>query len=142
FFFFASRRRHTRSKRDWSSDVCSSDLSRVSVFVTEEQPLLTPLPAVAYEISRWLYGRRVARNGHVSFARNFYSAPFAHIGASVDLRITARTLEIYHGSQRLSSHLLLPEGSMNEYRTNDADLPAGDRYQAWDAARVRAWAEL
>src|SRR5207249_5159014 len=24
--FFSSRRRHTRSKRDWSSDVCSSDL--------------------------------------------------------------------------------------------------------------------
>src|SRR5207249_7926428 len=26
-FFFSSRRRHTRSKRDWSSDVCSSDLA-------------------------------------------------------------------------------------------------------------------
>src|SRR5699024_3843055 len=29
-FFFSSRRRHTRSKRDWSSDVCSSDLKRLS----------------------------------------------------------------------------------------------------------------
>src|SRR5687768_3118081 len=28
FFFFSSRRRHTRCSRDWSSDVCSSDLSR------------------------------------------------------------------------------------------------------------------
>src|SRR5436190_1602566 len=27
FFFFSSRRRHTRSLCDWSSDVCSSDLS-------------------------------------------------------------------------------------------------------------------
>src|SRR5215469_17255283 len=27
FFFFSSRRRHTRSLRDWSSDVCSSDLA-------------------------------------------------------------------------------------------------------------------
>src|SRR6266700_6115052 len=26
FFFFSSRRRHTRFSRDWSSDVCSSDL--------------------------------------------------------------------------------------------------------------------
>src|SRR5207249_8177737 len=26
YFFFSSRRRHTISKRDWSSDVCSSDL--------------------------------------------------------------------------------------------------------------------
>src|SRR3712207_3294471 len=28
FFFFASRRRHTRYWRDWSSDVCSSDLEK------------------------------------------------------------------------------------------------------------------
>src|SRR5206468_5984103 len=28
FFFFSSRRRHTRSDRDWSSDVCSSDLEQ------------------------------------------------------------------------------------------------------------------
>src|SRR6266852_8615397 len=28
FFFFSSRRRHTRCYRDWSSDVCSSDLFR------------------------------------------------------------------------------------------------------------------
>src|SRR6266705_5338517 len=30
FFFFSSRRRHTRSYGDWSSDVCSSDLVRMS----------------------------------------------------------------------------------------------------------------
>src|SRR5699024_11320362 len=33
-FFFSSRRRHTRSKRDWSSDVCSSDLE---VFLTHDR---------------------------------------------------------------------------------------------------------
>src|SRR5687768_17711523 len=30
FFFFSSRRRHTRCSRDWSSDVCSSDLPGLS----------------------------------------------------------------------------------------------------------------
>src|SRR5438045_7273340 len=30
FFFFSSRRRHTRCLSDWSSDVCSSDLSGVT----------------------------------------------------------------------------------------------------------------
>src|SRR6266849_9399022 len=30
-FFFSSRRRHTMSTRDWSSDVCSSDLTRLTV---------------------------------------------------------------------------------------------------------------
>src|SRR5699024_11375046 len=32
-FFFSSRRRHTRSKRDWSSDVCSSDLGASSILI-------------------------------------------------------------------------------------------------------------
>src|SRR5690606_39936850 len=31
-FFFSSRRRHTRFSRDWSSDVCSSDLPQLSTF--------------------------------------------------------------------------------------------------------------
>src|SRR5205809_6298513 len=30
FFFFSSRRRHTRCSRDWSSDVCSSDLKNAN----------------------------------------------------------------------------------------------------------------
>src|SRR5438094_4762264 len=36
FFFFSSRRRHTRSYGDWSSDVCSSDLEP-----GQEQPVHT-----------------------------------------------------------------------------------------------------
>src|SRR5690625_7755939 len=36
-FFFSSRRRHTRWPRDWSSDVCSSDLSIFDVVVPVEQ---------------------------------------------------------------------------------------------------------
>src|SRR5699024_12216704 len=32
-FYLSSRRRHTISKRDWSSDVCSSDLPRINILV-------------------------------------------------------------------------------------------------------------
>src|SRR5690606_40222893 len=34
FFFFSSRRRHTRFSRDWSSDVCSSDLDQLIIECT------------------------------------------------------------------------------------------------------------
>src|SRR5207245_10829262 len=53
FFFFSSRRRHTRCYRDWSSDVCSSDLLKtVARFVgrgtatvlSEAKPLPPPEP--------------------------------------------------------------------------------------------------
>lgn len=114
--------------------------SRASVFAAEEQPLLTGFPAAAYEISRWVYGRRVGRNGHVVWERNYYSVPFANIGTTVDLRITDRVIQAYRGTERLTSHLLLPEGAANEYRTNDVDLPAGEKYRQWDPARVREWA--
>src|SRR2546429_2543609 len=47
FFFFSSRRRHTRCSRDWSSDVCSSDLSEIRKF-NEALPIggsYSPYPA-------------------------------------------------------------------------------------------------
>src|SRR5690606_9722894 len=47
-FFFSSRRRHTRFSRDWSSDVCSSDLSRSASFrygPSEQEVSSVVLPA-------------------------------------------------------------------------------------------------
>src|SRR3989449_27921 len=54
FFFFSSRRRHTRCSRDWSSDVCSSDLAvprRLSHVFTYAVPPGHPGP--------WIPGMRV-----------------------------------------------------------------------------------
>src|SRR5216684_5325527 len=50
-FFFSSRRRHTRCSRDWSSDVCSSDLTLAP---TESVVLATPERALrfAYDDAR------------------------------------------------------------------------------------------
>src|SRR5207249_7456874 len=63
-FFFSSRRRHTRSKRDWSSDVCSSDLpepllpalARLGVLAPEPEEVVLghPLPVAEVEASRAL----------------------------------------------------------------------------------------
>src|SRR3712207_8583536 len=65
FFFFSSRRRHTRYWRDWSSDVCSSDLP-------EPDPLADRLlELVALRVSgvlRW-------RLGHGTVALHGFSTP-------------------------------------------------------------------
>src|SRR5699024_10695720 len=92
------------------------------------------------EISRWIYGRKVRKDGHVVFEKNFYSAPYAYVGSSVDLRITETTVEIFDGHTRLSTHLLPPAGVINTHHTHDGDLPQGERYQQWDGPRVREWA--
>src|SRR5699024_1672927 len=49
-FFFSSRRRHTRSKRDWSSDVCSSDLKVKWL----ESVLQVAILYLVYEIGVWI----------------------------------------------------------------------------------------
>src|SRR5216683_6295978 len=51
FFFFSSRRRHTRSDRDWSSDVCSSDLVATG---PRRRPRLRPQPGLPAETGPWL----------------------------------------------------------------------------------------
>src|SRR5207247_2750546 len=59
FFFFSSRRRHTRSTRDWSSDVCSSDLEAEYVDVITDAgcrevglPTTYPVDTHGHEIDR------------------------------------------------------------------------------------------
>src|SRR6266702_4601033 len=54
FFFFSSRRRHTRWPRDWSSDVCSSDLWISATSAVGETPMTwavyVPLPETTTEM--------------------------------------------------------------------------------------------
>src|SRR2546422_7376143 len=59
FFFFSSRRRHTRCSRDWSSDVCSSDLPQQPF--TRTLPLLTRLSHWAFRavLRGWILLMRV-----------------------------------------------------------------------------------
>lgn len=114
--------------------------SRHSVFQEEEKHLLRPLPGVAYEISTWARRRRVARNGHVTWAKNHYSVPYMHVGEHVDLRITAQLLEVWQHDRRLASHVLLPATALNQYATREADLPEGKAWREWDRERVSDWA--
>src|SRR5207248_7706280 len=67
-FFFSSRRRHTRSYGDWSSDVCSSDLS------TEDQRdvrelLATITSGQREDLTRW--GRGLAALANAEELRNY-----------------------------------------------------------------------
>lgn len=116
------------------------DGSRLSVFEGEEKPLLIALPPVAYEVMDWVYSRRVQANSHVAYARNWYSVPYAYVGSTVDLRIGANTLEIWHKNTRLCTHRLLPASASNKYSTNGADLPGKTMWKPWDRKRCEQWA--
>lgn len=111
--------------------------TRRQVFEERERPLLRPLPAVPYEVCEWVYGRKVQRNCHVSYRRNFYSVSHLAVGRTVDLRVTDTALEVYLGGERLATHPLFPPFARNRYSTHAGDMPEGKAYREWDAARIR-----
>src|SRR5699024_11250842 len=63
YFFFSSRRRHTRSKRDWSSDVCSSDLGRNLGHVTHTAERALELVLLTREHEDFLLGASLEAAG-------------------------------------------------------------------------------
>src|ERR1035437_8384183 len=89
FFFFSSRRRHTRYWRDWSSDVCSSDLhlflceARLLLRSGDGEPILPhrlQLPLVDEPIG--VYRHATSRFVHhgIDFSKG---SPIAHKAACV-----------------------------------------------------------
>src|SRR5690606_40582290 len=98
FFFVSSRRRHTRFSRDWSSDVCSSDLALGSIVFSDKERLseLNAIvhPAVKAETQRL-------------FADAFAADPHAVVVYDVPLLKEARGTEIGRASCR-------EEGSASE----------------------------
>src|SRR5690349_22111425 len=63
FFFFSSRRRHTRSLRDWSSDVCSSDLRTTNRSAAARCRIRACLPARLRGVSLHRPAPRGSRSG-------------------------------------------------------------------------------
>src|SRR2546422_9490455 len=62
-FFFSSRRRHTRCSRDWSSDVCSSDLD-LTATQNAQPAILAHSAAVFAVVGPTIDGAAVAAAGH------------------------------------------------------------------------------
>src|SRR5256885_10979812 len=103
FFFFSSRRRHTRLQGDWSSDVCSSDL-------TDVKPLEVQVVAMDW---KWLFF--IPEKGIATV--NELAAP---VDRPIHFKLTATSTMIHHGLRRQREHLL---------RHHDDDHPDPDGRQ-------------
>src|SRR6266403_4333078 len=113
FFFFSSRRRHTRSLRDWSSDVCSSDLDDALVAAIHDRridraPVSIGKGAVFDEIDLALTEVSLAKHcPDIRRAGLLASAvgPVLDDAAEVDLK-RARQLETVVGLQQIGDAAL------------------------------------
>lgn len=102
----------------------------------DELSAMHSLPAIQYEIATWVYGHSVNLDYHVVFEYNRYSCPYQYIKKKVDLRVTDTTVEIYHESNRISTHNRFIAGRKNQYSTHQEDIPDKFKFSPWNEERI------
>jgi len=114
------------------------DGSRASLFATLDRPALRPLPAERFDLSQWSRAK-VSIDYHIAFDGSLYSAPYALTGEVVEVRSTPTTIEIFHKSQRVSSHLRAR--ARGQTVTNPEHRPKSHQaHLEWTPSRMVKWA--
>jgi transposase len=112
-------------------------VSRRDLFESLDQPALKSLPDLDWDYAEW----RLARVGvdyHVEADGFYYSVPYALIRAEVDLRLSERTVEVFHRGQRVALHQRRYGG--RRHGTDPEHMPSAHRrYAEWSPERFRQW---
>jgi hypothetical protein len=112
---------------------------RSSAFAALDAPALKPLPAAAMVLAQFKPAR-VNIDYHVAFEGHYYSVPHQHVGAAVELRVTATTLEVLLRRQRIAAHVR--SAQTGGFTTVPEHMPASHRaHLQWTPAKLIAWGE-
>ena len=110
--------------------------SRRQLFEALDQPALKRLPGQPYPYAEWK-PRRAGLDYHVEAAKHYYSVPHALAKQKLWVRITDRTVEVFHKAKRVAAHM---RGSGNRRHTSVAEhMPSSHRRHAnWTPERIRS----
>jgi transposase len=100
-----------------------------------DRPALKVLPESPYVFAEWRI-RRVGLDYHVEVEAHYYSVPHRFARAEVEVRFTARTVEIFHKGERIAVHQRM---SGNHKHTTVPEHMASShrRYAGWTVGRIR-----
>ena len=111
--------------------------TRASQYAALDRPVLSLLPATRYELARY-HVAKVAIDYHVAIEQHLYSVPHALVGQRVEIRATARTVEVLHAGKRVAAHAR--SYVRHGYTTEPAHLPAAHRaHLEWSPERLIGW---
>lgn len=113
--------------------------SRRTQFESLERPALRPLPEQRFVYAEWKKAR-VHIDYHVEVEGHYYSVPYSLVGQSVEVRVSARTVECFAKSQRVSSHVRSFRRGAHTTQSEHMPRPHRD-YAEWTPQRLVHWAE-
>ena len=112
-------------------------VSRRELFEKVERAALKALPCDDWEFAEWRRAR-VNLDYHIEVHDFLYSVPYGLIRAEVDVRVTARVIEIFHRGARVGLHQRRYLGA--RHGTDPAHMPASHRHYAdWTPERFLRW---
>jgi transposase len=99
-----------------------------------DRPALKPLPIEPYEFCEWLKCR-VGIDYHVEADAHYYSVPHRFMRSEVDVRLSARTIEIFLKGERIAAHMRV-RGN-RKHTTVAEHMPSSHRrYKDWTIDRI------
>jgi len=114
------------------------DGSRVELFEELDKPALKPLPSRRYEFAEFRTAT-VNIDYHIDVLGHYYSVPYELKGQKVDVRLTARMVEVLHKCKRVASHVR--DDRKGRHTTDPVHMPKAHReYLEWTPSRIISWA--
>jgi len=111
---------------------------RTALFAELDKPALLPLPAKRYEIGMWQRGKANI-DYHVQVDWHNYSVPYRLVTQPVEVRLSARTVEIYYRGKRVALHAR--SHLRGKFTTDPAHRPkAHAEHLDWSPSRLIRWA--
>lgn len=114
--------------------------SRRQLFERLDRKELKPTNLVPFARGAWL-STRIREDYHIKVDGHYYSVPNSLVGEKVDIRVSVRTIEVFHGDHRVVSH---PRSTQQGQKTTQlAHMPESHRqHMQWTPERLRQWASV
>lgn len=112
--------------------------NRGEKFQQQEASFLKPLPLKAYEVATFKK-LKVPSDYHLLIEHHAYSVPYAWVGETVEIRLTAHLIEIFHHGQRIASHKRQIGPGTTTVTSHQS--PNHVHHQLWTLETALSWAQ-